>query len=117
MNTLYDLMARERQHRFFDKTEFYRRMPFARQQGLKGGFFFYDAQVDDSRLVLRLINESVAGGAAALNYTAAIDILRNDAGEVAGVNIEDTETRESRTLKTQTVINATGCWAESELSA
>jgi glycerol-3-phosphate dehydrogenase len=105
-------MARERQHRFLEKTEFYRRMPYARQQGLKGGFFFYDAQVDDSRLVLRLINESVAAGASALNYTAAIDILRNEAGDVAGVKIEDTETRESRTIETALVINATGCWAE-----
>jgi glycerol-3-phosphate dehydrogenase len=110
--SLYDLMARERQHRFLEKTEFYRRMPYARQQGLKGGFFFYDAQVDDSRLVLRLINESVAAGASALNYTAAIDILRNEAGDVAGVKIEDTETRESRTIETALVINATGCWAE-----
>ena len=110
--SLYDLMARERQHRFYDKTEFYRRMPYARQQGLKGGFFFYDAQVDDSRLVLRLINESVAAGAGALNYTAAIDILRDEAGNVAGVKIEDTETLESRTLETKTIINATGCWAE-----
>jgi glycerol-3-phosphate dehydrogenase len=110
--SLYDLMARERQHRFYDKTEFYRRMPYVRQHGLKGGFFFSDAQVDDSRLVLRLINESVAAGATALNYTAAIDVLRNDDGEVVGVSIADTETRESRTLKTRTVINATGCWAE-----
>ena len=110
--SLYDLMARERKHRFYDKTEFYRRMPFARQQGLKGGFFFYDAQVDDSRLVLRLINESVAAGAGALNYTAAIEILRNDTGDVVGVKIEDTETHESRTLETPLVINATGCWAE-----
>jgi glycerol-3-phosphate dehydrogenase len=110
--SLYDLMAREHQHRFYKKAEFYRRMPYARQQGLKGGFFFYDAQVDDSRLVLRLINESVAAGAVALNYTAAIDILRNQTGEVVGVKIEDTETREARTVKTRLVINATGCWAE-----
>ncbi len=110
--SLYDLMARERQHRFYEKTEFYRRMPYARQQGLKGGFLFYDAQVDDSRLVLRLINESVAAGAGALNYTVAIDIVRDVAGDVAGVKIQDTETLESRTLKTRTVLNATGCWAE-----
>jgi glycerol-3-phosphate dehydrogenase len=110
--SLYDLMARDHQHRFYEKTEFYRRLPYARQQDLKGGFFFYDAQVDDSRLVLRLINESVADGAGALNYTTATDILRNDTGVVVGVEIEDTETRESRTLETRTVINATGCWAE-----
>jgi glycerol-3-phosphate dehydrogenase len=110
--SLYDLMARERQHRFYEKTEFYRRLPYARQQGLKGGFFFHDAQVDDSRLVLRLINESVAAGAAALNYTAATDILRNETGDVVAVKIEDTETHDARTLGTRTVINATGCWAE-----
>jgi glycerol-3-phosphate dehydrogenase len=110
--SFYDLIARDHQHRFYEKTEFYRRLPYARQQDLQGGFFFYDAQDDDSRLVLRLINESVADGAGALNYTAATDILRNDSGVVVGVKIEDTETRESRTLKTRTVINATGCWAE-----
>jgi glycerol-3-phosphate dehydrogenase len=110
--SLYDLMARDHQHRFYEKTDFYRRLPYVRQQDLKGGFFFYDAQVDDSRLVLRLINESVADGAGALNYTTATRILRNDTGVVVGVEIEDTETRESRTLETRTVINATGCWAE-----
>jgi glycerol-3-phosphate dehydrogenase len=110
--SLYDLMARDHQHRFYEKTDFYRRLPYVRQQDLKGGFFFYDAQVDDSRLVLRLINESVADGAGALNYTTATHILRNDTGVVVGVEIEDTETRESRTLETRTVINATGCWAE-----
>jgi glycerol-3-phosphate dehydrogenase len=110
--SIYDIMARERQHRFYDKTEFYRRMPYAKQEGLRGGFFFLDAQVDDSRLVLRLINESVASGARALNYTAATDILRNENGEVIGVKIEDTETHQTHTLSASAVINATGCWAE-----
>jgi len=110
--SLYDLMARDHQHRFYEKIDFYRRLPYVRQQDLQGGFFFYDAQVDDSRLVLRLINESVADGAGALNYTTATHILRDDTGVVVGVEIEDTETRESRTLETRTVINATGCWAE-----
>ena len=110
--SIYDIMARERQHRFYDKTEFYRRMPYAKQEGLKGGFFFLDAQVDDSRLVLRLINESVASNGLALNYTIATDILRNKTGEVIGIQIEDTETHENKTLWTPVVINATGCWAE-----
>lgn len=110
--SLYDIMARERQHRFYNKTDFYRRMPYAKQEGLTGGFFFLDAQVDDSRLVLRLINESVASGARALNYTAATDILRNEMGAVIGVKIEDTETHETKALSASAIINATGCWAE-----
>jgi glycerol-3-phosphate dehydrogenase len=110
--SLYDIMARERQHKYFNAAEFYKRMPYAKQEGLVGGFFFTDAQVDDSRLVLRLIFESVSSGARALNYTTATQVLRNDNGNVIGVKIEDTETHDTKTLSAPAVINATGCWAE-----
>jgi glycerol-3-phosphate dehydrogenase len=110
--SIYDLLAHERYHRYFDAVEFTRRVPFVRQEGLEGGFYFVDAQVDDSRLVLRLIQESIAEGALALNYTSAKSIVRNDHGDVTGVELEDTETRETKTLTSPTVINATGCWAE-----
>ena len=72
----------------------------------------FRAQVDDSRLVLRLIGESIAAGARALNYTTVTELLRNESGRVTGVLIKDTETRETRTLSSLVVINATGCWAE-----
>lgn len=66
--SLYDIMARERQHHYYDAEEFIQKVPHINPNGLKGGFHFLDAQVDDARLVLRLINESVASGACALNY-------------------------------------------------
>ena len=110
--SLYDVMARERHHEFYDTEGFIQRVPFIRKEGLTGGFFYLDAQVDDSRLVLRLIDESMADGARALNYTSVTNLLRNDNGQVTGVLIKDTETRETRTLSSEAVINATGCWAE-----
>ena len=110
--SLYDIMARERQHRFYKADEFTKKLPLLNQEGLMGGFYYVDAQTDDSRLVLRLINESIASGARALNYTAVKKILRNDQGDVTGVDIADTETQETKTLSTLAVINATGCWAE-----
>ncbi len=110
--SLYDLMAWERQHRFYDAAEFIKQMPSINPEGLTGGFFYLDAQVDDSRLVLRLIDESVASGACALNYTAVTEIVRNAEGEVVGVVIKDTETHETKSLCASAVINATGCWAE-----
>ncbi len=54
--SLYDLLARERQHRFYDPVEFYKRTPLVKRKGLIGGFHYTDAQVDDCRLVLRLLN-------------------------------------------------------------
>ncbi len=110
--SLYDIMARERQHKYYDAEEFIQKVPQINPDGLKGGFHFLDAQVDDSRLVLRLINESVASGAWALNYTAVRHIDRNDEGQVVGVELEDVETHEIKNVLSAAVINATGSWAE-----
>ena len=110
--TLYDIMARERQHRFLKADELLEKLPFLNPVGLLGGYHYYDAQVDDARLVLRLINESVHSGARALNYTRVKRIIRNAEGNVLGVDIEDVETGEGASLLTDVVFNATGCWAE-----
>ena len=110
--SLYDLMARERQHHFYDSETFKQMVPHINSNGLKGGFEFLDAQVDDSRLVLRLINEAVASGACALNYTAVKRVNRNDEGQVVGVKVKDVETGETKKLASPAVINATGSWAE-----
>ena len=111
--SLYDLMARERQHHYYDREKFRQLVPPINSEGLKGGFEFLDAQVDDSRLVLRLIREAVASGGCALNYTAVRQIHRNEEGLVTGVQIEDVETQEVKRLSSPAVINATGSWAES----
>ena len=110
--SLYDIMARERQHHYYDAEAFIQMVPHIDPKGLKGGFQFLDAQVDDSRLVLRLINESVASGACALNYTAVRHIDRDDESRVVGVALEDVETREGKNVSSCAVINATGSWAE-----
>jgi len=110
--SLYDVLAGERQHKFYDAAKFVEMIPYLKREGLTGGFHFLDAQVDDSRLVLRLINESVACGAFALNYTSVTEIIRNTEGTVTGVAVQDTETREVKIINSPAVINATGCWAE-----
>jgi glycerol-3-phosphate dehydrogenase len=110
--TIYDIMARERQHRFLKTDELLEKLPFLNPVGLLGAYHYYDAQVDDSRLVLRLINESVNSGARALNYTRVKRIIRNAEGNVLGIDIEDVETGEGGRLFTDVVFNATGCWAE-----
>jgi glycerol-3-phosphate dehydrogenase len=110
--SIYDVFAKKRQHKFYDVQEFVRLLPYIDQKGLSGAFHFFDAQVDDARLVLRLIFESIKSGGHALNYTLAEKIERNDRGEVTAVIIKDVETHETKELSTGAVINATGCWAE-----
>jgi glycerol-3-phosphate dehydrogenase len=110
--SIYDIMAREKQHQYYEADEFVKRVPLVNRNGLVGGFYYMDAQVDDSRLVLRLIYESVAAGAKALNYATVTRVERNSEGQVTGVRVADTETRETKYLEAPAVINATGCWAE-----
>jgi len=69
--SIYDLIAKKRHHKFLSTNEFTEKIPHIDQKGLTGGFMFFDAQVDDARLVLRLINEAVESGGIALNYTFA----------------------------------------------
>lgn len=110
--TIYDIIAGSWRHRYFKKEAFRRIEPLVADTGLLGGFCFTDAQVDDARLVLRLIAEAESHGALALNYTRATALQRSNAGAINGLVIEDTETGTSREIRTSLVINATGAWAE-----
>ncbi len=110
--SIYDLIAKKRRHRYYDYPEFIKMAPHIDRKGLEGGFRFFDAQVDDARLVMRLITEAEENGGCALNYTSAVAINRNREGDVTGVILSDTRTRQTCSLNTKAVVNATGCWAE-----
>ena len=66
--------------------------------------------VDDSRLVLRVLQESIAEGGQALNYCKVSKLLIED-NMVAGVTM-DSGQGESIDLRAPVVINATGAWAD-----
>ncbi|MBF0301893.1 MAG: glycerol-3-phosphate dehydrogenase/oxidase [Desulfamplus sp.] len=136
---IYSLLAGSIQHRYYSKNDFLKRVPFLRSKSLKGGYSFWDAGVDDARLVLRLINEgqdqkrlnhkinlNIRAGNSnisvvnsnnsedngkALNYTKVKRVLRDEQGFVKGVLIEDTFSGEERIIETSVVINASGAWA------
>lgn len=109
---VYDLMAGKRRHAFLSADAFTSLVPQVKQDGLGGGFRFMDAQVDDARLVLRIIRESVRSGSCALNYTSVESLMRNGRGRVVGAILRDTETGSTREISGRAVINATGAWAE-----
>jgi glycerol-3-phosphate dehydrogenase len=109
---IYDRMAHRRDHRFWKRNEFSMRAPYVNQENLVGGFRFRDAQVDDARLVLRVISEAKLSGGSALNYAGVVKINRDSRGYTAGVAIRDSETGETREIQAGAVINATGSWAE-----
>jgi len=111
----YDLLAFKWGHRYYDAYDMRELCPFLNDVGLQGGYRYFDAQTDDARLVLRLIQEAVHDGGAALNYTRATRLLRQKSGKVCGVVIKDLAPGgDGRTIEVQAgvVINATGAWAD-----
>ncbi len=109
---IYSLMAGERQHQTFDRKTTQDLVTGVRSNGLVSAVGFKDAQVDDARLVLRLIFDACDRGGHALNYTGASGIERDRKGKVRAVLLKDADTGQEREILTTAVINATGAFAE-----
>ncbi|MEN8212336.1 MAG: glycerol-3-phosphate dehydrogenase/oxidase [Thermodesulfobacteriota bacterium] len=110
--TIYSLMAGEKQHEIFTKAQTIEKIPGIIRKNLISAVGFKDAQVDDARLVLRLINRGKLLGGKALNYTKVEGIKRDQKGNIAGVDVRDEESGKAFEIQTRVVINATGAFAE-----
>ncbi len=110
--SMYSLMAMKKQHQGLTRNQTRSVLPFANHENLTGGFTFTDAQVDDARLVLRVIAQGCALGGSAFNYTAVCSVNRNARGQVAGVTARQDETGLCHTIQASVVVNATGVFAE-----
>ncbi len=85
--------------------------PDLRPDAAVGAIQYWDAQVDDARLVVTLVRTAASYGALAANRTQVVEMTR-DGERVTGAVVVDLETGEQRTIKATSVINATGVWTE-----
>ncbi len=112
---LYDLLALKWNHRYYDAFDIQELCPSIRSDGLVGGYRYFDAQTDDARLVLRILQEAVNDGGVALNYARVSNLLRARNGTVCGVRLENEAASGGTSgleLQAKVVINATGAWAD-----
>ncbi|MDX1612748.1 MAG: glycerol-3-phosphate dehydrogenase/oxidase [Candidatus Promineifilaceae bacterium] len=112
---VYDLLGLHWGHKRYDPDGLARLAPGLNQQGLRGGYRYFDAQTDDARLVLRVISEAVQEGAQALNYVAVEGLLRDSSGRVCGVaarNLAPQAEQETAEIQARVVVNATGAAAD-----
>jgi glycerol-3-phosphate dehydrogenase len=108
---IYDLIAGRRTHRYLRRAEFIDAFPTLRTDALLGAYRFEDAQTDDARLVMRLIQAAGAFGGTALNYTRVETVERDRTGRIVAVAARDREAGAERVLGAGAVINATGVLA------
>jgi glycerol-3-phosphate dehydrogenase len=112
---IYDRIAGIKSAGYCNAEQSRQRFPGLGGNDLKGACYYTDGITDDSRLVMRILQESIEHGASALNYVKVENlVIEND--EVRGVTLQDqvSETDDSGTisLRSPVVINATGAWAD-----
>ena len=106
---VYDALAMNWQHEWLDRERVLMGAPHINRDGLTGGGRFLDAQVDDARLVLRVLLEGEAEGGKLLNYTTAQ--LPHREGEFTHLKLKDRDGGRSE-VRARVVFNATGAWAD-----
>ncbi|UJB66062.1 glycerol-3-phosphate dehydrogenase/oxidase [Acidovorax sp. YS12] len=109
--TLYDLLAGQRSHFHAGLAATHMLAPGLALPRLRGALVFHDAQTDDARLVLRVLQEARRHGATTLSYVAAQALLRTQ-GRVTGLALRDALAGRDYTVRARCVVNATGAWAD-----
>ncbi|SOD16213.1 glycerol-3-phosphate dehydrogenase/oxidase [Nitrosomonas ureae] len=115
--SLYDYLAGDANtsmhHRYYDAQQFSTHFPMIREDSLKGGFTYADAQTDDVRLTLELIAGAQTAGACCVNYCRLVEVLEVD-GKANGAFIQDQLTQNKQRIDAKQIVFTTGQWLTKE---
>ncbi len=117
--TLYDALANIMPgrralpiHKHRTRKGLHKEFPDLNQESAIGAVQYYDATVDDARLVATLVRTAASYGAGAASRTQVVQITKDEAGRATGAVLEDLETGERLSCRAQHIINCTGVWTE-----
>ncbi|MGN8247237.1 FAD-dependent oxidoreductase [Cellulomonas soli] len=99
-------------HRHLTRKGMERLFPDLRHDAAIGAVRYWDASVDDARLVETLVRTAVSYGAHAASRTQVLDLQTTSGGAVTGAEVVDLETGEHIDVRARAIINATGVWTE-----
>lgn len=112
---IYDLLAPKWQHYTLNQQQARNALPALSDASLVGGLKYFDAVVDDSQLVLRVIMDGIRFGGTAINYAKVIQLCKAKNGSVEGVIVEDQSGKIAPSqveLHGKVIINASGPWSD-----
>lgn len=113
--TIYDLMAPRWYHGHLSGNQIRTDYPVLTNPQVTDGFYYGDAEVDDSRLVLRVLQEGVMAGGIAMNYTRAANLCFDSTGKVRGARLVYSDVmgvKNEKDVEASVVIHATGPWSD-----
>lgn len=111
---IYDKLAGKQglgPSKHISKEETLKHIPTLEPDDLNGGVIYYDAQFDDARLAINLMQTIFDYDGLALNYMKVTDLLKTNR-LVSGVKVEDQENDRELEIQSRTVINATGMFTD-----
>jgi glycerol-3-phosphate dehydrogenase len=112
---VYDALALFRSpkiHRNLSPKQVKIEEPALDADNLKGAPLYYDCSTDDARLTVETALDAVANGATILTYTKATGFIKDDAGTIKGIDVEDVLTGTPLKIHGKTIINCTGPWSD-----
>jgi len=111
---LYDVLClgkRVSRSRYLSANDVVSYLPYVNKDDLLGGVLYYDAQVDDARLVIELAQQAEQWGADILNYVGVSAISQIKSGNYT-ITLEDSVTGNTLDVTSRCVVNATGPWSD-----
>ncbi|MBS1746509.1 MAG: glycerol-3-phosphate dehydrogenase/oxidase [Bacteroidetes bacterium] len=118
---IYDMLAQKLSFgkiKFLSNKTIQNISPAINQEKLKGGIVYYDGQFDDARLAINLAHTAARHGAVLLNYCEAQSLLKKKTKptdkypKVYGIVAHDYLSDKTFEIRSKTVINATGVFAD-----
>jgi glycerol-3-phosphate dehydrogenase len=98
-------------HRIIPGEEVLELLPALAGREPTSGYLFYDCQTDDARLVMTVLGEAERFGAVCANGCDVTELVEED-GRACGVRVTDALGGGEFVVRADTVVNATGVWAD-----
>lgn len=111
---LYDALAlfeAPEMHRRLSVEESVDQLPLLRERDLLGAFAYYDAYMDDDRLVLETLRSANEFGAQALNFVRAGEPIWEN-GRIIGLTATDQLTGQRFEVKGRHILSCVGPWTD-----
>lgn len=95
--------------RMLTRRELFDLFPGLPETRISGGALWYDAQVSsEARLVLACLHAAADAGALPINYCEALEVLRDEAGQVRGARVRDRHEDQVFEVCASALLNCTG---------
>jgi glycerol-3-phosphate dehydrogenase len=98
-------------HRIISGEEVVEMLPALAGREPTSGYLFYDCQTDDARLVMTVLAEAERFGAVCANGCEVTELVEEN-GRACGVCVRDVLGGGEFVVRADTVVNATGVWAD-----